>query len=273
MRYLRHTILTLLWLGVFVYMLWAGASVRRGRSALRVRSLDIEVVDSTSQGYLVTGPQVRLWISQSGIGTIGTAVEAVDLTAIERLIARNGFVSDVASYISGRGELHVRITPREPLLRLLTDGRNAYVTSGGYVFAAPRASSLYVPVVTGSYRPPFPADYVGDVRACIDLRKQEIEARIEELERSKYPVYRREQANDRSYREFRRKRIKRRWWRGESAEAFDRRVEELLAQKAEQRRVYRYRSRLLAAELARIEEQQEAERRKQKRWRKATKIS
>ena len=122
MRYLRHTILTLLWLGVFVYMLWAGASVRRGRSALRVRSLDIEVVDSTSQGYLVTGPQVRQWISQSGIGTIGTAVEAVDLTAIERLIARNGFVSDVASYISGRGELHVRITPREPLLRLLTDG-------------------------------------------------------------------------------------------------------------------------------------------------------
>ena len=269
MRYLRHTILTLLWLGVFVYMLWAGASVRRGRSALRVRSLDIEVVDSTSQGYLVTGPQVRLWISQSGIGTIGTAVEAVDLTAIERLIARNGFVSDVASYISGRGELHVRITPREPLLRLLTDGRNAYVTSGGYVFAAPRASSLYVPVVTGSYRPPFPADYVGDVRACIDLRKQEIEARIEELERSKYPVYRREQANDRSYREFRRKRIKRRWWRGESAEAFDRRVEELLAQKAEQRRVYRYRSRLLAAELARIEEQQEAERRKQKKLEKS----
>ena len=158
---------------------------------------------------------------------------------------------------------------REPLLRLLTDGRNAYVTSGGYVFAAPRASSLYVPVVTGSYRPPFPADYVGDVRACIDLRKQEIEARIEELERSKYPVYRREQANDRSYREFRRKRIKRRWWRGESAEAFDRRVEELLAQKAEQRRVYRYRSRLLAAELARIEEQQEAERRKQKKLEKS----
>ena len=105
-----------------------------------------------------------------------------------------------------------------------------------------------------------------------ELAKEELNEsrkRIEELERSKYPVYRREQANDRSYREFRRKRIKRRWWRGESAEAFDRRVEELLAQKAEQRRVYRYRSRLLAAELARIEEQQEAERRKQKKLEKS----
>ena len=110
------------------------------------------------------------------------------------------------------------------------------MTREGYVFAAPRASSLYVPVVTGSYRPPFPADYTGNVREYIDRRKREIDERIAELERSKYPVYRREQANDRDYREFRRKRIKRRWWKGESAEAFDKRVEELLAQKAAYRR-------------------------------------
>ena len=269
MRLLRPAILGLLWAAVAVYILWAGLSARRDRSAQQVRSLEIEVVDSTAQGYLVTGAQVRSWISQSGIGTLGTAVEEVDLTALERLIARNGFVERVAAYVSGRGELHLTITPREPLLRLLTDGRNAYVTREGYVFAAPRASSLYVPVVTGSYRPPFPADYTGNVREYIDRRQREIDERIAELERSKYPVYRREQANDRDYREFRRKRIKRRWWKGESAEAFDKRVEELLAQKAAYRRGYRYRARQLTAELARIDSQQESERRKQKKLEKS----
>lgn len=199
MRLLRPAILGLLWAAVAVYILWAGLSARRDRSAQRVRSLEIEIVDSTSQGYLVTGAQARRWISQSGIGTVGTAVGEVDLTGLERLIARNGFVEEVAAYIRGGGELHLRITPREPLLRLLTDGRNAYVTREGYVFGAPRASSLYVPVVTGSYRPPFPADYTGDVRAYIDRRKQELDERIAELERTKYPVYRREQANDRAY--------------------------------------------------------------------------
>lgn len=264
MRYLRPAILGFMWAAVFVYIVWAGSAVRRERTASRIRSLTVEVVDSTSQGYLVTGAQVRRWISQGGIGTVGTPVAEVDLTGIERLIARNGFVDEVAAYVSGRGELHVTITPREPLLRLLTDGRNSYVTSEGYVFEAPRASSLYVPVVTGPYRPPFPTSWVGDVRTYIDRRKQEIDARIAELERSKYPVYRREQANDREYREFRRKRIKRRWWKGESAEAFEKRVQELLAQKAEHRRLYRYRSRQFAAQLEQIAAQQESERRKQK---------
>ena len=265
MRYLRPAILGLMWLAVAVYVVWAGSSVRRERSAKRVRSLDIEIVDSTSQGYLVTGPQVRSWISQSGIGTLGTAVEEVDLTGLERLIARNGFVDEVSAYVTWQGVLHLRISQREPLLRLLTDGRNSYVTSSGYVFAAPRASSLYVPVVTGSYRPPFPADYSGDVRAYIDRRLKEIDGRIEELERSKYPVYRREQANDRAYRKIRQERIRRRWWTGESASDFDRKVEELRARKADARRLYRYRSRELAAELDRIAERQEAERRSQKK--------
>ena len=56
------------------------------------------------------------------------------------------------------GTLRVSISQREPLLRLLTDGTNSYVTADGYVFAAPKASSLYVPVVTGDYRLPFPKD-------------------------------------------------------------------------------------------------------------------
>ena len=141
-KYLRYALLTLLWGAVAAYVVYAGTAAGRLRAGKKVGRVEIEVVDSTSQGYLVTGAQVRRWISQSGIGTLGTAVEEVDLTALERLIARNGFVERVAAYVSGRGELHLTITPREPLLRLLTDGWNAYVTREGYVFAAPRASSL-----------------------------------------------------------------------------------------------------------------------------------
>ena len=38
-------------------------------------------------------------------------------------------------------------------MRLLIDGYNSYVTEEGYLFAVPRASSVYVPVITGTYRP------------------------------------------------------------------------------------------------------------------------
>lgn len=265
LTYLRPVLFGALWAAVLVYMVWAGASSRRERTAKKIRSLKVEVVDSTSRGYLVTGAQVRKWISQGGIGTVGTAVDAIDLQAIERLIARNGFVDRVAAYVTDPGVLHVRISPREPLLRLLTDGMNAYVTDEGYVFAAPRASSLYVPVVTGSYRPPFPADYVGNARDYLEHRLRQIDEQIDELERSKYPVYRREQAYEAEYQRTRRKRLKRRWWKGESAAEFDKRVDALLDEKARARRTWRYRTRVIRAEIERIEARQDDERRKQKK--------
>ena len=236
-RYLRYTLLTLLWVAVAAYIVFAASAVRRVRRTGTVGKLEIEVVDSSSQGHLVSAAMVRQWISHAGIKTLGTAVDAVDLTGIERLIARNGFVDKTVAYVSYGGTLHIEISQRKPLVRLLTDGMNAYVTADGYVFAAPRASSLYVPVVTGSYRPPFPASYVGSVREHIDLRLGEIDERIAELEREKYPLYRREMENDRNI--------------------------------SALRRTYRYRAGVIREEIERIAGLQEAERRKQKKLEKS----
>ena len=268
-RTLKYALLTLLWLSVAGYVVWASAAARRNRKARKVARLQIEVVDSTSQGHLVSAEMVRRWISSSRIPTVGTAVGEVDLTAIERLIARNGFVDEAVAYIDYDAVLHIEISQRKPLLRLLTDGLNLYATADGHVFGAPRASSLYVPVVTGSYRPPFPGDYSGEVRAHIDSRLAEIDRRIEELEHEKYPYYRREIENDRDLAAVRRMRIKRQWWRGESSEAFDKRVEELREKKAELRRLYRYRSRVYRERVEQIAARQQSERAAQKKLEKS----
>ena len=268
-KYLRYALLTLLWGTVAAYVIYAGTAAGRLRAGKKVGRVEIEVVDSSSMGYLVSGRMVREWIAHSGIKTNGTAVDAVDLTGIERLIARNGFVDKTVAYVSYGGTLHIEISQRKPLVRLLTDGMNAYVTADGYVFAAPRASSLYVPVVTGSYRPPFPASYVGSVREHIDLRLGEIDERIAELEREKYPLYRREMENDRNISALRRMRIKRQWWRLEGSREFDARVDALREKKAGLRRTYRYRAGVIREEIERIAGLQEAERRKQKKLEKS----
>ena len=207
-RYLRYALLALLWGAVAAYILYAGSTAQRLRAARTVGKVEIEVVDSSSMGYLVSGRMVRGWIAHSGIKTKGTAVDKVPLTQIEEMIARNGFVERVDAYVTYDGMLHVDISQRRPLVRLLVDGVDSYVTAEGYVFAAPRASSLYVPVVTGSYRPPFPAGYAGSVRAHIDTESAKVDKRIAELEREKYPLYRRELQNDRNLSALRRMRVK-----------------------------------------------------------------
>lgn len=268
-KMLRYALLGLMWGAVAGYVVWAAVASARARSGVRVGRVEIRIEDSTAQGQLVLSESVREWISQSGIPVIGTAVDAVDLTGIERLIARNGFVDRVAAYVTAGGTLHVGIRPRRPLLRLMTDRMNSYVTAGGYVFAAPRASSLYVQVVTGSYRPPFPADYAGDVRSQVDRSKRELDARIAALEKEKYPFYRREIENDRNTAALRRMRIKRRWWRLESARDFDLRVERLRKEKARLRRLYRYEARLIQQEIDRLGERQQTLRGEQKKLEKS----
>ncbi len=262
---LRYALFALAWGAVGGYLLYAAATARRLRAGKVVQRLEVEAADSSAQGHLVSAARVRSWIAEQGIATVGTAVDAVDLDAIERTVLRSGFVERAVAYVTYDGVLRVEIGRRDPLLRLALDGYDAYATEGGYVFPVPRASALYVPVVTGSYRPPFPAAYAGEVRAHIEARKAEIERRIAELEAEKYPFYRRERANDRNLAEVRRMRIKRRWWRGEGSEEFDRRVEELRALKAALRRRYRYEARLVEEGIEAVAQRQEAQRREQKK--------
>ncbi len=265
----RYALLTLLWGAVAAYVGCAAVVSQRLRREQVVQRMEIDLLDSTSLGCLVSGTRVRGWIARQGIPTVGAAVGAVDLAGIEQLIARNGFVDRVEAYVTGRGTLYIDIRQRKPVVRLLIVGFDAYATAEGYLFAAPPASSLYVPVVTGGYRPPFPGSYAGNVRDHIDERLAEVGRRIEEIEREKYPLYRRELENDRRIAALRLMRISRRWWRLESAEAFDRRVEELRAYKAVQRRRYRYEARLIQEEIGRIEARQEAERARQKKLEKS----
>lgn len=265
----RYLLFALLWGVVVAYVAYAAATARGRRACRRVGELRIEVEDSTAQGYLVSAQRVGEWIAASGIATVGAPADEVDLAGLESLVARNGFVDRVSAYVAGEGVLHIDIRPRRPLMRLAVDGYDGYLTDEGYYFAAPRRSSLYVPVVTGSYRPPFAADHVGDVRRAVDERLAESEGRIAALEVEKYPFFRRERQNDRNIAELRRMRVKRRWWRLESDGEFDRRVGELREAKKALRRRYRYEARLVAEGIDALCARQQAERRQQKKLEKS----
>lgn len=269
-KWLKYTLLALLWATVAAYVIYAGGESRRRRAERKVSRVEVNVVDSTSQGSMVSGPVVREWLRRKGIPTIGTRVDEVQLSAIEELIAANGFVSRAMAYASYDGVLHIDISHREPLLRLMTDGMNAYVTDKGYVFTAPQASSRYVPVVTGSYHPPFPAGYNGWAKESVDREIARVEERIVKLDTvDRRKCYLREREYRKEYNTVRRERISKRWWRFESETEFDKRVEALLKKKAENRKLYRYRQRLIADERARIDERQTAERRTQKKLEKS----
>lgn len=264
----RWILLTLLWVLVVAYVCYAASLARRAREAVRVSRFEVVVTDSTARGSLLNEGEVHRTIRQAGLVVEHQRADSVDLTAIERLILRNGFVGSAEASLTKEGVLRVELAQRMPILRLLTEGMNSYVTAEGYLFTPPQHSSLYVPVVTGSYRPPVPKGYSGSMRKQIDHELWKIDTLIASLERSKYPHYLAERQNDRKLREVRRMRTSKRWWKLESEEAFKERVEELRAIKADLRQKYRYKGRCIQAEIDRITLRQEALRGEQKKLQK-----
>lgn len=205
------------------YIVYASVLASRHRAVQTVERVDISITDSTADGQLVTSRKVREWILRSGIATIGAPADAVDAAGIRHIIARNGFVDDVDVYVTYSGVMHVDISQRRPMMRLLTDGYNAYVTEDGFIFAAPEASALYVPVVTGSYRPIVPPSYEGYIGDYVADLQADAEKRIRQIEKERNPLYAKEDVIKDSLRSIRRERVKKKWF--ESKDDFEKRVE------------------------------------------------
>ncbi len=216
------------------YIVYASVLASRHRSAQTVERVEINILDSTANGQLVTNRKVREWIAGSGIATVGTPINEADADGIRRTIARNGFVENVDVYVTYSGVMHIDISQRRPMMRLMTDGYNAYVTEDGFIFAAPEASALYVPVVTGSYRPIVPPSYEGYIGDYIAGLGAEAEKRIKQIEKEKNPLYAEEDTIRDSLRNIRKDRVKKKWL--ESKEHFEQRVETKRQQKKLRRR-------------------------------------
>ncbi len=250
----RYLLYGLIWSFIVGYVIYSSSLSRSYRESHKVDRVEIIILDSAMHGNLITTPMVRGWLSSSGVKIVGRGVEELPIGDMEAQILQNGFVEQVKIYPTYSGALRIELTQRRPVMRMLVNGYNCYATSEGYVFEAPHYASLYVPVVTGSYRPPFPASYRGDVEDFMRSKSKEIANEIQDIDREKYPLYERQEENMDDRREVNRMFIDQGFW--EDDDAFDKRVMELRAHKNSLRRLYKYRDIVIDKEIAKITNRQ-----------------
>ncbi len=265
--WLRYTLYTLLWIGVVAYIIFATYSVRAYRSALIVDSVEIEIVDSSAISNLISRSMVEGWIKKSGIKTKGQRADSLQLTSLERYIANSGFVDKVKCYITHSGVVRVEVSQLRPVLRVLFDGYNSYVTAEGYVFQLPVASSRYVPVVTGSYSPLFAAGYSGSLEELYRAKCEEIDGEIKRIEkRDLYPLYTKRNELRAELKVVNSRYTRRRF--GESAKECDERVAELKDRNSRDRARISRELHLVALEIDRVVSRQKVYSERQKKFEK-----
>ncbi len=260
----------LLWALVVGFVVLYSSRSRQHRSLATVQAVNVEIIDSLPDESLMSRKLVEQWIKQSGVETVGTPIDKVDLVGIERAIRSNGFVDRASAHVTYDGVLHIEVSQRKPLLRLVCGDYDCYVTDEGFVFPSPGRAAVYVPVVSGSYAPPVPRDYVGRMEDYILARVEESNARILELQHEKKPLFDREKEIRDSVKKVRAMKVDKKgyirykgWF--ESDEDYNKRIIAKRLEKNELYRRYRYWRKVNDKNIAAVTARQDIERDKQKK--------
>ena len=262
--------MTLLWVLVVGFVVVFSSRSRQHRAMTLVQGVSVDITDSLPDESLMSRKLVEKWIAQSGISTVGVPISEVNLVGIEKAIRNNGFVDRASAHVTYDGVLHIAVSQRKPVVRLVCGGYDCYVTSEGFVFPSPGRSAVYVPVASGSYVPPVPRDYVGHVGDHVQSLVEESNARILELQHEKKPFFDRDKEIDDSVREVRRMKVVKRGiirykgW-GESDESYNQRIIAKRLEKNALYRKYRYWRAVNDKNIAAVTSRQDIERDKQKK--------
>ena len=262
--------MTLLWVLVVGFIFLYNLRSRQHRAMTQVQSVSVDIIDSLPDESLMSRRLVEQWIKQSGIETVGSPIDKVDLVGIEKAIRSNGFVDRASAHVTYDGVLHIRVSQRKPVMRLVCGSYDCYVTRDGFVFPSPGRAAVYVPVVSGSYAPPMPKDYVGRVADHILAQVEASNERILELQHEKKPFFDRDKEIDDSVRAVRRMKVVKRGiiryqgW-GESDVDFNKRVVAKRLEKNELYRRYRYWRSQNDKNIAAVTARQDIERENQKK--------
>lgn len=128
---------------------------KQGTSSLDV---DIEIQALPGDKYLVNEEDIRQTIERSfGYDLTGMPIVELDVARIERVLQDDPFILDADAYVDARNKIKIKLTQREPILRIIDkNGLNYYLDEGGRKLPTSNHYTARVLVATGNIPPHVP---------------------------------------------------------------------------------------------------------------------
>jgi cell division protein FtsQ len=122
----------------------------------------IEIVPLGSGDLLINRSDVEKALVRSfGSDMTNVGLAQLDVERMERVLEQNPFVLDADIYIDQRNVLHIKITQREPILRVLGSSSNYYLDKNGERMPYSKNFAARVIVATGNVAPYTPKFWEG----------------------------------------------------------------------------------------------------------------
>ncbi|MBO4621796.1 MAG: hypothetical protein J5635_03895 [Paludibacteraceae bacterium] len=133
------------------YVLFALVFYPAAHTTTICREVDVRIEDLDERAY-VSPMELRTYVNNTCGSLVGDSVDPALLANVERQLLSHPMIRTAEAWCSPEGVLHLNVTQRQPVLRVLGD-ENYYVDSDRRKMPVRNTTAAYVPVVTG--RVPF----------------------------------------------------------------------------------------------------------------------
>jgi cell division protein FtsQ len=131
-------------------------------------SVKIDIADSPERNFIASSDILKM-LEKNNIKYIGVHLSNIDLNKIEQIVKSNQIVAECKAYTGINGSLHIEVTQRIPLVRIIdSQGQGYYIDKEGNILNLSRHYAPRLLVVNGNIKTPFRVGKPANINALTD---------------------------------------------------------------------------------------------------------
>ncbi len=152
---IKRILLSLVMLLVIAYLVVAITAFNRKPAGQVCRDVELIIKDTVYAGF-ITKKEVATLLDTKGINPVGKKMERIRTKTLEKELSKHPLIDQVECYKTPSGKIHVEVTQRIPILRVMSaNGDNYYLDNKGTVMPPDAKCVAHLAIVTGNVEKSF----------------------------------------------------------------------------------------------------------------------
>lgn len=111
--------------------------------------IELLVKDSLNTGFITKGEVISM-LKKNHANPVGRGMDSIRMEPMEKILATHPLIDEVECYKTPTGKVHVEVTQRIPILRIMArNGENYYIDNKGEIMPPESRCIAHLVVVTG----------------------------------------------------------------------------------------------------------------------------
>lgn len=122
----------------------------------------VEVAVNDSLVGFISEENIKDLLEQKKMNPVGQVMKSIDLNKIESLLEKHPFITDAECYKAPNGTLRITVTPRFPVMRIMSNGKDYFIDAQGTEMKGGEFSADVV-VATGNISSKYAKRYLAEI--------------------------------------------------------------------------------------------------------------